>query len=110
MPEPSLVDALHGFVDEAYPGIEIWTEPYADDPSRTAVFFRHPLFSPLYSQQRYHYLVHLIPEWFVDQHLAGTVWYGLAPGESPDELRWPDEELIEQIEPDVMLVLEKSGF
>lgn len=46
----------------------------------------------------------------MEQHLASTVWYEMAPGESPQDLRWPDDELIEQIEPDVMLVLEKSGF
>jgi hypothetical protein len=110
MPETPLVDALHGFVDPAYPGIEIWTEPYADDPSRTAIFFRHPSFAALYPQQRYHRLIHHIPQAFFDEHLANTVWYEMAPGESPQDLQWPDEELIADIEPDVMMVLEKSGF
>lgn len=110
MTEPELVEALHGFLDHAYPGIEIRTEPYAEDPSRTAIFFRHDLFSVLYPQQRYHYLVHLVPAEFLDRHLAGTVWFELAPGESPQDLRYPDPELIEEIAPDAMLVLERSGF
>lgn len=110
MIEPAAIQSLYGFLDRAYPGIEIWTEPLPEDPSRTAISFRHPLFAVLYPQQRYHYLVNLIPEAFIETHLAGTVWRELAPGESPDDLQYADPELIESIEEDVMKVLEGSGF
>lgn len=110
MTAPDLVQALHGFLDHAYPGIEIRIEADAEDPSRTAVSFRHERFSTLYPQQRYHYLIHLVPQDFIDQHLAGTVWLELAPGESPQDLRYPDPDLIEEIAPDVLLVLQRSGF
>ncbi|HEU0300882.1 MAG TPA: DUF2695 domain-containing protein [Longimicrobium sp.] len=110
MTEADLVEALHGFLDRAYPGIEIRAEPFADDPSRTALSFRHDLFAGLYPLQRYHYLVHHIPRDFFDRHLARTVWFELAPGESPEDLRYPDPELVEEIAPDVMRVLQGSGF
>lgn len=110
MIEPAVIQSLHEYLDPAYPGIEIWTEPFAGDASRTAVGFRHPLFALLYPQQRYHYLVHLIPEPFVEAHLGGTIWMELAPGESPDDLEYPDPEVIEAIDEDVMQVLHRSGF
>jgi hypothetical protein len=110
MIEPPVLEALHGFLDRAYPGIEIHAEPYAEDPARTTISFRHELFAALYPQQRYHYLINLIPEAFIQAHLDGTVWLEMAPGESPHDLGYPDPELIEQITPDVMAVLERSGF
>src|SRR5688572_18607505 len=105
MTSSALAEALHGFLDPAYPGIEIRIEPYADDRSRTAVSFRHARFADLYPQQRFHYLSNLIPAAFIDEHLSGMVWMELAPGESPGDLRYPDAELIEEIAPDVMRVL-----
>lgn len=110
MTEPTILQALHGFLDDAYPGIEIWMEPFDQDPSRTAIGFRHALFAELYPQQRYHYLANLIPEAFVETHLAGTVWLELAPGETPDDLQYPDPEVIQAIDADVMQVLHRSGF
>jgi len=110
MIEPTVMEALRGFLERDYPGIEIRAEPYSEDPSRTAISFRHALFSGLYPMQRYHYLAHLIPGDFIETHLAGTVWYELAPGETADDLEYPDPELIESIEPHVMRALEGSGF
>jgi Protein of unknown function (DUF2695) len=97
------------FIQPSYPDIEITVQPWADDPSRLAISFVDAKFSVLYPMQRYHYLAHLIPKAFSDQHLTNTVWFELAPGEKAEDLQYPDEELIEDITPDVMRVVMLSG-
>ncbi len=93
------------FVRRAYPNIQVRVEPWADDPTRPAVYFTEAQFAPLYPAQRYHYLRNLIPADYYDRHLTDTEWFELAPGERPEDLQYPDAELIADIDPDVMRVL-----
>jgi hypothetical protein len=98
-------DDLRRFVRRAYPGMGVRVEPWSDDPGRTAVYFTEAQFASLYPAQRYHYLRHLIPEDYYQQYLADTEWFELAPGERPEDLQYPDSELIADITPDVMRAL-----
>ena len=100
-----LATDIRGFVRQAYPNMEVRVEPWADDPTRQAVYFTEAQFAPLYPAQRYHYLRNLIPADYYDRHLADTEWFELAPGERPEDLEYPDSDLIEEITPDVMRVL-----
>jgi len=93
------------FTRGAFPDIDIQVVPWADDPKRLAISFVEPRFSALYPAQRYHCLTHLIPQEFFDEHLTDTIWLELAPGEKPEDLRYPDDELIRDITPDVMKVV-----
>jgi hypothetical protein len=103
MMEPrELESQLVGFVREAYPEMLIKVMPWENDPSRLAIHFIEPRFAVLYPAQRYHYLRNLIPADFYDRHLADTEWFELAPGERPEDLEYPDGELIEDITPHVM--------
>jgi hypothetical protein len=47
---------IRGFVQRAYPNIEVRVEPWASDPTRPAVYFTEAEFGVLYPPQRYHYL------------------------------------------------------
>lgn len=96
---------IRELVRRGYPNMEVRVEPWGDDPSRPAVYFTDARFAALYPMQRYHYLRHLIPADFYHRHLINTEWFELAPGESPDDLEYPDSELIADITPDVMRVL-----
>lgn len=98
------------FVRRAYPDIQIRVEPWASDPKRAAVYFTEAKFAGLYPMQRYHYLRHLIPEDYYERHLADSEWFELAPGEDPDNLEYPDSELIEDISPDVVRCLLGARF
>ncbi len=110
MNDTEMISALKGFLADGYPNISIRIEPWRDEPSRDAIYFEHEKFAVLYPMQRYHYLIHSIPEDFYAQHLSEAVWVELAPGESIEDLQYPDEELIESISPDVMRSLRGSGF
>lgn len=85
------------FTRAAYPGIAISVEPWKRDPTRLAISFVESKFTDLYPAQRYHQLVHLIPQDFSQEYLVNTVWFELAPGESADDLRYPDDQTIEKI-------------
>lgn len=110
MTHSEIVSQLKEFLADSYPDISIRIEPWKDDPTREAIYFEEKKFGVLYPMQRYHYLVHLIPRDFCDQHLSEAVWVELAPGESVDDLQYPDEDLIKSISPDVMKALERSDF
>ena len=96
---------IRAFVRRGYPNIDVRVEPWAADPSRPAVYFTDAQFAVLYPAQRYHYLRHLIPADYYDRHLVDSEWFELAPGERPEDLEYPDSELIADITPDVMRVL-----
>jgi hypothetical protein len=81
------------FLTDSYPNIQVRVEPWRGDPSRLAVYFTEEKFVHLYPAQRYHYLVHLIPDEYYNAHLKNAVWFELAPGEDPGQLQYPDEEL-----------------
>jgi hypothetical protein len=108
-PEQLAAD-LKRFVSPSYPAMEIRVIPWDRDPARIAIYFTEPKFSLLYPYQRWHYLTHLIPTEFQNANLENSVWFELAPGEVPEDLRYPDEELIDSITPDVMNCLMGSRF
>lgn len=101
---------LQGILWKDYPGIEVSAKPCMDEPARLEIYFVEPKFALLYPWQRRHYLMHLIPKDFNERHLQDTYWFELAPGELPSDLEWPDEELINEITPDVMKCVDGSGF
>jgi hypothetical protein len=94
---------IRDFVRRAYPNIEVRVEPWSADPTRPAVYFREAQFASLYPAQRYHYLRHLIPTDYYERHLADSECFELVPGERPEDLEYPDSELIadraDEIEP-----------
>jgi hypothetical protein len=79
-------------------------------PSRIALYFIDEKFRGLYSRQRYHYLVHLIPSDYYREHLADSIWFELTPDQRSEEPVPPDEELIAAITPDVLRSLQERGF
>ena len=105
-----IVDDLRGFIMPSYPDIDIRAQPWDQDPNRLAIYFTDDKFSLIYPYQRWHYLTHLIPTEYQEQHLSTSVWFELAPRETPEDLRYPDEQLIEDITPDVMRILNGTGF
>jgi hypothetical protein len=102
--------ALSTFIHTSYPDKEIRVEPWADDPARLAVYFMEPKFAVLYPQQRWHYLHHLIPAEFQDRYLSTSVWFELAPGESPSDLVYSDDEGVAAITEPIMTILNKTSF
>jgi len=88
----------------------IKVEPFAPDPTKTAIYFVEEKFRLLYPAQRYHYISHLIPREFYEQYLTDTVWFEMAPGEKPEELEYPDEEMVSEITPNVMAILQRADF
>ncbi len=110
MSHAEIIAQLKEFLADSYPDISIRIEPWKEDRTREAIYFEEKKFAVLYPMQRYHYLIHLIPKDFYDQHLSESVWVELAPGESVDDLQFPDEDLIKSISPDVLRALERSGF
>jgi hypothetical protein len=100
---------VRGLVRRAYPQIDVRIEPWSDDPGRLAEYFTEAQFASLYPAQRYHYLRHLIPDDFYERHLADSEWFELAPGERPEDLVYPDSELIADIMPHVMRCVLGAG-
>ena len=101
---------LRRFVHPAYPGMVVRADHWPLDPSRIALYFIDERFRELYPGQRYHCLVHLIPEDYYRAHLADSVWFELAPGENPESIEHPDDELIAAIKQDVLAALKACGF
>ena len=99
---------IRSFLRSSYPDIQVSARPWEKDPTRLALYFVEAKFSVLYPQQRSHYLTHLIPAEYQEKHLNNAVWFELAPGESADELAYPDESLIAAITPDVMKVVNSA--
>jgi hypothetical protein len=105
-----LVADLKRFIAPSYPEAEIRAMPWDRDPTRTAIYFTDPKFALIYPYQRWHYLTHLIPVDYLKANLGNSVWFELAPGEKPEDLRYPDEELIDSITPDVVKCLQGAKF
>lgn len=97
-----LVADLRRFITPSYPDIDIQIVPWDQDPTRTAIHFTDPAFALIYPYQRWHYLTNLIPQDYQNSHLENSIWFELAPGEAPEDLRYPDQELIASITPDVI--------
>lgn len=110
MRHDELAAAIKQQLAHSYPNITVEVRPWDKDPSRAAIYFTEEKFAVLYPYQRYHYLIHAISQEFYQQYLTRSVWFELAPGEEPDDLEYPDEEIIKEITPDVLEVLRKSRF
>ena len=96
-----------------YPDIIVWIEQDKKDPFRTAVFFVEEKFRDLYPLQRFHYLMHTLSEEYLETlsvRLPNARWYELAPGQAPEDLRYPDEKEIEEITPYIMGALAECKF
>jgi Protein of unknown function (DUF2695) len=93
-----------------FPETQVKVETWKEDPSRTAVYFTSESFANLYPEQRAHWVVQALPNDFLQQHLSGSLWFELAPGERPEDLLYPDAEVIEEIEPDVLKILQDIGY
>jgi hypothetical protein len=105
-----LVDDLRRFITPSYPAMDIRVMPWDGGPARLAIYFTDAKFALIYPYQRWHYLTHLIPGDYQKANLENSIWFELAPGEKPEDLRYPDEELIDSITPDVMKCLIGSRF
>lgn len=101
---------IRQFVRDAYPAMVVRAEHWSHDPSRIALFLIDERFEGLYPRQRYHYLRHLIPDEYYRSNLADSVWYELMPGEDPESIDYPNEQLIADIKPHVLGALQHSGF
>src|SRR5690242_13969662 len=88
---------VRAFVQNAYPKIEVKAEYWSRDPSSVALFFTDESIKELYPQQRYHYLIHHIPDAYYRSCLENIVWFELAPGELPEDIECPDHELVTAI-------------
>ena len=110
MTPQQIQEALATIIRPSYPDMKIRVEPWADDPSRLAVYFLETKFALLYPQQRWHYLHHIIPAEFQDRYLSNSVWFELAPGESPSDLVYSDEEVVAHITEMIMAILNKTSF
>ena len=112
MTPDELAIAIKEHVREAYPDMEVRVEDPgpASDFEQRRVYFIEPMFAALYPLQRFHYLIHLFPEDFYEEHLEDTEWFELAPGEDPADLHYPDDEKVEAMVDRVMEDLGKVGF
>jgi len=101
---------IRGFLRASYPEMVVRAENWTHDPSRIALYFIDEKFRGLYPRQRYHRLVHLIPSDYYRTNLADSIWFELAPGERPEDVVDPDDELIAAIAPDVLRSLQERDF
>src|ERR1039457_4270672 len=101
---------VRGFLRPTYPRMVVRAESWTQDPSRIALYFIDEKFRGLYPRQRYHQLLLLIPNDYYRANLADCVWFELTTDERPEELFYPDEELITSIAPDVLRSLRERGF
>jgi hypothetical protein len=105
-----LVADLRRFITPSYPEMDIRAIPWERDATRLAIYFTDPKFALIYPYQRWHYLTHLIPADYQKANLENSVWFELAPGEKPEDLQYPDEELIDSITPAVIKCLQGARF
>lgn len=98
-----LKEELYKFIAPTYPDIQIEIIDTADNIR--SLYFTDEHFKLLYPKQRYHLLIHLIPNDFFEQHLAHTTWFELVPDENPDELDYHDQETIDEIKAPILAIL-----
>jgi hypothetical protein len=101
---------LMGFLQEKYPQMQVQIGPWEENPAVLEIRFTDEAFRGLYPKQRYHRLIHVIPQTYYKDYLADTVWVELAPGEEPDADLHLDDDDIVGITPDVMSCLTAAGF
>ncbi|MEI8122362.1 MAG: DUF2695 domain-containing protein [bacterium] len=97
------------YLSAAYPHISVTIQEGNGSTNRPQIIFTEEKFAVLYPMQRYHYLIHSLPKEFFDAHLSNLIWVELAPGERASDLRYPDENLMKQIGPDVLRAIARAG-
>ena len=103
-------DKLLEFLEPTLKGIEIEVSR-SQRWKRTALTFRHRAFADWLPEQRFRWLVQLIPPEFFEKHLRGAVWFELAPGETEEDLmRAKRSEDVADDEPRMARRLLKAGF
>jgi len=85
-------------------------ESQDQDKNRLVIRFVDQKFADLFPWQRSHYLSHLIPSKYCEEHIPNSTWIELAPGERWEELDSPDEEFIASIAQDVLGYLSSVRF
>ena len=103
MTTQELQEKLYEFTKSSYPDIKINVVDTAVNIRQ--LYFTDDKFAVLYPKQRYHYLTHLIPSEFYEQHLQDTEWFELAPNENPDNLDYHDQETIDEIKESIISIL-----
>lgn len=106
MTTTAIQEKLYEFISGSYPDIIIKVVDTPENARR--IYFIDEKFAPLYPRQRYHYLVHLIPEDFFKEYLQETEWYELAPNENPEDLNYHDQRIIDEIKEPVLLFLKNK--
>lgn len=76
---------LHTFLKPAFGGIEIDVS-HSPRWDRLALTLTHADFARWLPEQRFKKIVQRIPPEFFEEHLAGAVWFELAPGQTQDDL------------------------
>jgi Protein of unknown function (DUF2695) len=101
--------SLYEFIRPKYPNIIIKVKDSVENIRQ--LYFIDDKFKDLYPQQRYHYLIHLIPADFFEQNLKETHWFELAPNETPENLDYHDKATIDEIKEPIFYVLrDKVNF
>jgi len=97
---------LLDYIKPSYPNIHI--DVIDKEDSTRHIYFTEEKFKLLYPQQRFHYLIHKIPNDFYDNYISGTTWYELAPGEEPGNLDYHDSATIESIKEMILEILKNK--
>jgi hypothetical protein len=97
---------LYEFIKPTYPNIKI--EILNSSHDNKQLYFTDEKFSLLFPLQRYHNLIHLIPEEFFKTHLEDSEWFELAPDEEPSQLDYHNDETIESIKDIILNVITKK--
>jgi hypothetical protein len=98
-----LQEKLLEFIRPSYPEMEI--EVIESTDNKRHIYFTDRKFADLFQQQRYHYLINLIPKDFLANDLADTLWYELAPGETPEDLHSHDTKTVESMREIILKIL-----
>lgn len=106
MTTTELEQRLYEFIQPTYPEIDI--KIIIDSNHIPNIYFTEEKFKDLYPKQRYHELIHKIPDDFFELHLNKSFWFELAPGESPEDLDYHDDETIESIKEPILSILQNK--
>lgn len=108
MTTTELQKKLYEFIQPTYSDIKI--EVVDTNDNIRCLYFTDEKFITLFPRQRYHYLVHSIPDDFYEKYLQNTTWFELAPGENPDDLNYHDQEIIDEIKDIVLQALKDKIY
>ena len=102
-----LQNHLYSFIQPQLKEITIKVEINKEEESeiKHRIYFTDHSFLNLYPKQRYHKLIHLIPDEFYHEHLEKTFWFELAPGEESQDLNYHDDETIAEIKEPILSIL-----